>query len=233
MSSNWSALYAQLVRSVNRHSNIALFPKLLPKDVAGGLFRDPAHLFGWLQAADVDPACKNTVLADLLRCANCEDGKSALAVELLLLALWPGLCVIRRRLRTLCSTFTLDADLLGGLSSGILSADPERVTKVAATLLRNLERDLRRIYMREHAATRSSAQLEAVERTLVSEETARPEAIVSAAHAALGPDGALLTAVYIAGFSQKEAAERLGISHDAARKRCQRALARLGQKNDA
>lgn len=206
---------------------------MLPQKTSNQRFRDPAHLFGWLQAADVDPACKNTVLADLLRCANCEDGKSALAVELLLLALWPGLCVIRRRFRTLCSTFALDADLLGGLSSGILSADPELVTRVAATLLRNLERDLRRSYMREHAATRGSGDLEALERKLVSEEADRPEAIVSAAQAALGPDGALLALVHIAGFSQKEAARLLGITHDAARKRCQRAMARLGQKNDA
>jgi DNA-directed RNA polymerase specialized sigma24 family protein len=66
---------------------------------------------------------------------------------------------------------------------------------------------------------------------LAQRDTDRPEAILTAARAALGEDGALLATVHIAGFSQKQAAGQFGISHDAARKRCQRALSSLKQNN--
>nr|WP_309501741.1 sigma factor-like helix-turn-helix DNA-binding protein [uncultured Roseovarius sp.] len=155
-----------------------------------------------------------------------------MAVELLLLALWPGLCVVRRRLWPLCRNGTLDADLLSGLTIGIRRARLDRITRVAATLLRNLERDLRRLYISDEQAARLSIDLGTVGHTLVQPETDRPDMILSAAQAAVGEDGAMLVAVHIAGFTQKEAASQLGISHEAARKRCQRALTRLRQQND-
>lgn len=232
MSSNWSALHAQLVRSVNRHSAMIHFVAIFPPDNPTRTFRDPAHLFGWLQARDVDAGAKNTVLAHLLRSANGKNKISGLATELLLLALWPGLCLIRHRLRPLCRSFTLDADLVGGLCTCILAARPERITRVAATLLRNLERDLRRDYIRNNQTMQSAVDLDAVGHRLAQCEADRPEAILSAAQATLGEDGVLLAAVHIAGFNQKEAAKQLGISHEAARKRCQRALSCLLQKND-
>ncbi len=107
-----------------------------------------------------------------------------------------------------------------------------RITRVAATLLRNLERDLRRLYIRDDQAARLSVDMDKVEHVLVEREVDRPDVILSAAQAALGEDGALLVAVHIAGFTQKEAADQLGISHEAARKRCQRALSRLREQND-
>ncbi len=232
MSSTWSALHAQLLRSVNRHSALIHFSMLFPTEDQHMAFRDPTHLFGWLHARGGDPEAKNDVLARLLRAAGGNNRAGDLAVELLLLALWPGLCVIRYQLRPLCRTDTLDADLLGGLSTGIRSARRERINRVAATLLRNLDRDLRRAYIRDDHWTRLAIDLDLVEHKVTQQKPDRPEAILSAAQAALGADGLLLAAVHIAGFTQKEAAERLGISHDASRKRCQRALTRLTQKND-
>lgn len=233
MSSTWSALHAQLSRSVNRHSALIHFTTLFPAEDQPIAFRDPAHLFGWLHARGGDSEAKNDVLAGLLRAVGGNDRAGDLAVELLLLALWPGLCVIRYQLRSLCRTFSLDADLLGGLSTGIRSARPGRVNRVAATLLRNLERDLRREYIRDDQWTLLSVDLDLVGHKVTQPEADRPEAICLAAQDALGEDGALLAAVHIAGFSQKEAAEHLGLSHDAARKRCQRALARLTRKINA
>lgn len=43
----------------------------------------------------------------------------------------------------------------------------------------------------------------------------------------IGDDADLVVAVVIVGESQREAAGRLGISHDAARKRYQRSMVRL------
>ncbi len=197
------------------------------------VFRDPTHLFGWLHAQYGDPEVKNDVLARLLRAASHNDSVGDLAVELLLLVLWPGLCVVRRRLWPLCRTGTLDADLLSSLTIGIKRARSERISRVAATLLRNLERDLRRLYIRDDQVARLSVDMDTVGHALAQREVDRPDLILEGAKAALGEDGVLLVAVHIAGFTQKEAAERLGISHEAARKRCQRALTRLTQKFDA
>ncbi|WP_147276402.1 sigma-70 family RNA polymerase sigma factor [Thalassococcus profundi] len=226
MYSNWSALRAQLVRSVNRHSALIHFCKLFPSGGSAPTSREPGQLLDWLQNKSVDPDAKNNVLTHLLRSAIGGETCSDLAAELLILALWPGLCVVRHRLRTLCRSGSLDADLLSGLAIGIGSADPERVKRVAATLLRNLERDLRREYHGAHKTSRLDLH-DIVSLHEPSDHTDGPEILMKAAEAALGEDGYLLTAVHIAGFSQKEAAEQLGISHDAARKRCQRAIARL------
>lgn len=207
-------------------------PSLLPPNDRCRKFRDPSQLIGWLHAPADDAEAKNDVLSDLLRASGSRDRKGDLAVELLMLALWPGLCVVRRRLWPLCRTGTLDADLLSGLTIGIRRARLNRINRVAATLLRNLERDLRRLYTRDDQAARLSVDMDKVGHALIQREVDKPDAILAAAQAALGEDGALLVAVHIAGFTQKEVAVRLGLSHEAARKRCQRALSRLRQQND-
>lgn len=228
MSSNWLALHAQLVRSVNRHSQIESFSMIFPGQFPPAGFREPSHLFGWLHAPGGDAEIRNRVLARLLGSAGSDAPCRMLAVELLILSLWPGLCVIRRRLRTPDRLSNLDADLLSGLSIAIGTADPMQVSRVAATLLRNLERDLRRQYQRDACLSVTALPIFVAD-VSAEEQTDRPEAILTAARTALGKDGALLTAIHVAGFSQKEVASVLGISHDASRKRCQRAMARVRQ----
>lgn len=227
MSSNWSALHAQLVRSVNRHSVLTTFSTFLPPNKHFAEFRDPGQLLGWLHARGGHPEAKNAVLARLLDKACGDAAGNELAVKLLVLALWPGLCTIRHRLRPFSPTGTLEADLVTHLTIGIRSAKPERIGRVAATLLRNLERDLRCAYLRDADVRIPTTGSEGIDAVPAEDEQDRPEVIAAAAAAVLGEDGVLLTAVHIGGLTQKEAGERLGISHAAARKRCQRALRRL------
>ena len=148
------------------------------------------------------------------------------------MALWPGLCIIRYRLRPLCRTDALDADLLGNLSICIRSARAGRINLVAATLLRNLQRDLTRIYIGDATWARLAIDLDVIGSKAAAQDPEPPEAILSAVQAMLGEDGLLLGAIHIAGFSQKDVAGLLGITHDAARKRCQRAIARLKNNFD-
>ena len=225
MSSQWLALHAQLVRSVNRPSAIKAIPALTSQAHLLDGFRDPSHLLDWLHRPGGDPDARNHVLKGLLFQASYKTRGSTLATELLILALWPGLCTIRRRLMGYVPAGQLDADLLSGLSIGIGNADPDKITRVAATLLRNLERDLRREY--SHQSVPDAIGTEMIEAIAAANHNDPPSTILAAARRSLGDDGALLTAVHIAGFSQREAAEALGISHDAARKRCQRAMNRL------
>lgn len=64
----------------------------------------------------------------------------------LVLVLWPGLEAVRYRLRRYVSFDIprLDAELTGRLTLGIRTLRLSRVSRIAATLLRNVERDLRR-----------------------------------------------------------------------------------------
>lgn len=231
MSSNWSALHAQFIRSVNRHSNLDTFTAITAADGAMTGLRDPAHLLGWLHDPSGKPEAKNRALAVLLGFASRNERRSDLSQELLTLALWPGLSVVRRRLQFIGSADiqTLNVDLVGQLALAIRQARVHCITRVAATLLRNVERDLRRQYVREMCTARTRADVDDVAHLLIAPASDRPEKLVRALRVALGSDGFLLAAVHIAGFSQKEAASLLGISHDAARKRCQRALSVLKQ----
>lgn len=232
MSSNWSALHAQFVWSVNWHSNIALFPKLFPKDTEARSFRDPTQLLNWLHGRGGDPEHRNTILRTLHSAAVGDAGLGRLATELLILALWPGLCVVRGKLRRFMELDRLETDLLSGLTEGILRSDPRKVTRVAATLLRNMERDLLRSYRRDaRLALSDDADVLAGQATSDHCDD-HPEAILEAARRQLGDDGVMLVLVHIAGFSQKDAAQFLGITPDAARKRCQRAFARLKKNFD-
>ncbi|WP_193140975.1 sigma-70 family RNA polymerase sigma factor [Meridianimarinicoccus sp. MJW13] len=201
----------------------------MTSDVATAGFRDPGHLCGWLHDRREAPDAKNTVLRVLLAMATGEGPRSTLAVELLILALWPGLTTIRRRLRPISGADiqTLEADLVGRLSLGIRGARVDRVQRVAATLLRNTDRDLRRDLILEQAARLRAAELGAVAHGLEASVAQEDDRLVARMMMTLGEDGALLAAVHLCGWSQKDAAECLGISHDAARKRCQRAIARL------
>jgi RNA polymerase sigma-70 factor (ECF subfamily) len=217
---------------VNRHSSITRFVQIRATEESLRQFRDPTQLLDWLHVRSGDPEAKNDVLLALLRAARPTDRNGDLAVELMLLALWPGLCVVRSRLRDHCHGGLLDADVIADLTVNIRSVRRDRVHRAAATLLRNLERDLRRRYVQDARWAHSAVELDVAAGSLTQSAPDDTLAILKTAYAALGRDGLLLVAVHIAGFSQKESAALLGLSHEAARKRCQRALARLPRLSD-
>ena len=227
MHSNWSALHAQLTRSVSRHSGLTAFNDLKSTSDALSRFSDPIGLLDWLHSGTSDADAKNVVLHALLQKAVGRDRAEPMAVELLILALWPGLCVVRHRLRPYSDAATLGVDIMGGITIGIRQADPGRVRSVAATLLRNLERDLRRDLIRNTIPSDADKVPSLVEDYIASAPPDDGQLVVARASSALGADGRLLAVVHIAGFTQRDVARSLGISHDAARKRHQRAVRQL------
>lgn len=160
------------------------------------------------------------------------------------LGLWPALdAIFRRRLRHFREApEELVSEIASCFTSQVQRADLSQISRVAATLTRNTERDVREGRRAAWAEQARSADLpgdrelgDPVPPPELSElglpADLDPDEKVAAIHALLvpivGDDADLVIGAAIYGDSQHELADKLGITHEAARKRFQRALARL------
>lgn len=200
---------------------------------------EPGALLAFLRGPG-DGERKNRILRSLVAIAQAGDTPHQAAQVTLLLALWPGLDAIFRRQisRFRRDPAALASDLLAHVSEGVLSLRPDRVQWVAATLLRNAERDLGRaeIAMRKRQVMTCELTDEAIlppvgrgrRRGAMSIDDHAGQNDLRQLLACLTPEeAAMVIAVAVIGETQREAAVRFGISHDAARKRYQRAMGRL------
>ena len=195
-------------------------------------FQDPAALLDGLHRTTGDPARKNVILAALVGAAQGDGPTSDCALTVLLLALWPGLDAIRGRClrRGVGSRDEVASELLARTTEQVRTLDLSRVNQIAATVLRNVERDLLRAAHRETARQQSCASLEPdwleappswAEQLRLREELRRDLV------ALVGRDADLVIGVALDGASQLEMGMALGLSEPAARKRYQRAVAAL------
>jgi RNA polymerase sigma-70 factor (ECF subfamily) len=191
-------------------------------------FVEPQALIAHLHARQGDPDEKNRILASLVRVAQGEPRLKETAGALLWLALWPGLDALHRRL---ARYFRQDPEdlvsrIAARLTREIATLDLEQVSRIAATILMNIERDIKRALVaewREKEAAGAAADD-------INDMTAAPDDGEDLCHLfsrLSACDADLVVAVVIRGETQGEAAQRLGLSHEAARKRLQRALKRL------
>jgi len=122
----------------------------------------------------------------------------------------------------------LAADLAGELSIGIAQLDLSRVTWIAATLVRNSERNLRRrLKLDQH----QSDHEELGEQTPDGTTPISGRLLEADLERMLGPkDAAIVIAVVLRREPQGELAIRMNMPYDAVRKRYQRALRRLRQE---
>lgn len=237
MSLSWSALHAQLLSQTSSLRFHTEFQSLQDSTSPRLPAADAGALIGVLHDPEGDPEAKNRMLRSVIAVGQRRPGLSATATLVVLLALWPGLDGVRWRLRQVFPRHRgdLDSELVAELSLSIGTVDLARVNRIAATLLRNLERDTRR---RLIALSRQAAGTLPVEDLLdgigASTDSAMsndPETgrglLLRDLRACVGSDAELVLRVAIDGATQAEAAAALGIRHDAARKRYQRALSRL------
>lgn len=195
-------------------------------------FGDPAALLDGLHRTPGDQGQKNQILAALVRAAQGDGPASDCALTLLLLALWPGLDAIRRRSiwRRLGTADDVASDVLGRTTEAVRGLDLGRVNWIAATVLRNVERDMIRVRQRDQAREHlaSGADPDEVADSVDSGIGAAGYARLNGAvWKLLGDDALLVIRVAIEGFSQAEAGAELGLTEAAARKRYQRAMRRL------
>lgn len=242
----WQSLHTSLMRSTETLSFQKQYEAIRRSDGVVRPFSDPCTLLGHLHADGGDPDGKNKLLAVLVVAAQGAGPVHDAAAILLWLALWPGLDALYRRLlrHFVTSPEELVSEISDRLTTSVHRLDLHRVNRIAATLLRNIERDIRHVLRARwsEAASRDETPEdgEGLHRIGHSESMFGLPSSIDADVAGsmiatllenwIGDDAGLVLAVVIHGETQREAARRFGISHDAARKRFQRAMCRLQKK---
>jgi RNA polymerase sigma factor (sigma-70 family) len=228
----WHEIREHLTASTSTFGFQRSFDLLRRSQSALKPFGDPAALLNGLHRPDGDPGQNNMILIALIRAAQ-SDGRCAdHALTLLLLALWPGLDGIRRRslARRMGTAEDIASDLLARATEAIRTIHLGRVNWIAATVLRNIERDMIRTRQRDQARARLASDtdpdmvMDGGDSGIGAAGSARLE---DAVREVLGDDAVIVIRVAVEGFTQAEAAVELGLTRDAARKRYQRAVRRL------
>lgn len=248
----WEALHASFVRSVTTLKADQSFRIASAREPVLARFESPAGLIEYLTTKTdriEDHEQKNAIYAALVRAVQAGGVLAELASALLWCGLWRGLDgIYRHRLRhfkaepeelvaAISAAFT---SLVGGMVLG-------RVQRIAATLVRSTDRDLmealrrdwsEREHVQANGDTESGAEEEPAAPIIADSALGLPPGLsLDAQVAALrgwlldvaGEDGDLLLAVLVFEENQREAGERLGLSHEAARKRFQRAFERVAK----
>jgi hypothetical protein len=240
----WEALHASFVRSVTTLNADRSFRRARAEQTALARFESAAGLIEHLTSRSGNLDEKDAIYAVLVRAAQGRDAWAEVAKAILWCGLWPALDgIYRHRLRH----FKAEPEELVEAISVAFTAlvgrmDLGRVHRVAATLVRSTDRDLmderrREWAEREHRdARREENPPEPETEPLRDSDLGLPVGLsfdgeLVALRARLlpigGADTDLLLAVLVLDENQREAAERVGLTHEAARKRFQKAIARV------
>ena len=244
MRTQWATLRESLVHAVSTPASQEQFEELRAGTVLR-IFPGPFALIEHMRANEAGLDEKDSVLRELVRQRQSHVASSRLAGSLLWLALWPGLDGIRRRRR---HHFPDEPASLVSSIAASFEANVERlrldgIGRVAATLLRNTERDLMTQLKSEWARSANESPLPDDPDTWAAGPRSRGPSMLTGAPATdiegelqavhdelvsiVGIDAGLVLGALIYGEGQQELAQRLGLSHEAARKRYQRAVARV------
>lgn len=232
MSLEWHAIRDHLMHTSSTLHFQRNFDAIRHVQAALAPFRDPAALLDGLHRTSGDQGQKNLILATLVEVAQSDGPVSDCALTMLLLALWPGLDAIRRRSiwRRLGTADEVASDVLARTTEVVRRLDLGRVNWIAATVLRNVERDMIRVRQRDQARERLASGADPDEVADSGESgigATGYEQLNRIVRKLLGGDALLVIRVAIEGFSQAEAGAELGLTEAAARKRYQRAMRRL------
>ncbi len=232
MSFTWHDFHGNLMHSSSTLNFQRGFATVHTSHRALTRFADPAALLDHLHRGDGSPDQKNTILAGLIESAKSDDRAGDCALTLMLLALWPGLDGVfrRSRARRLGQTDEIASEILARATATIRELDLDRVNWIAATILKNVERDVLRAHNRETGRQAVQDEFDVDLHGGIFEVTdpeLDPGKLLAELTRLIGVDADLVLRVVIDGYTQAEAGQQLGLSEPAARKRFQRALKRL------
>ncbi len=253
MRTTWEALHRSLVRSTESLNAHRIFEEIKESKPDLARFDAPTSLLDLLHGEDGDLDEKDLVLRALVELAQGRGEAADLARDLLWLGLWPGLdAIYRRHLRHFRDRpEELVSEVGARFTDAVARVDLGRIRRVAATLVRNTEREVRAGEKRAWDAAARRSELPEGDELADGDHLSHarlprrptgvsdlglppgmdPEDQLAAIRAfvaeVVGDDADLVIGAAVYGVSQRELAERLGLTHEAARKRFQRALARL------
>ena len=231
MRTSWSAFHLQLLALCHRRSAEQLFGEMGGRHPALNEVTCVDALLN-RQHDMTDPSVpRHAVVRALVIEAQGVGPSSNLAATILILALWPGLDVVRHRLWRDWpdARDNLADDILGQITIGIRRLKLTLVRQVAATLIMNTERDIRRSMLERKAQRRTELPIHDSPQDVASSDDQLLDVGIwrNRLQPMLGRDTELVLRTMILGETQAEAARALGLSHDVARKRHQRAIAKL------
>lgn len=233
MRTTWSALYTSLHRSLNRVSSETAFQELRHRHPGLHQFASIPALLQFLQHVDGEPTERYLIIRQVVLAAQTDADLGPVTVMLVIVALWPGLSSVHHRLRRDFpgEATDLGSEILARFSELVICIDLGKIRSVAGTLIRNVERDIRRELIQ--AQQRAQRSLD-VTNPVVEAEVDRafgsrqPDAVLDDLLVSLSPEHiALLTRVLVLGETQEEAGRAFGFSPSAARKRFQRCIRQL------
>jgi RNA polymerase sigma-70 factor (ECF subfamily) len=248
----WQTIHANLSTSIGTLTAAKHFEIAKRERPELGRFTDPAAVLDFLHGREGDPQAKERILAAFVEITQSNGSGAEFAMTMLWLALWPALDAVYRRL----SHHFRDApeDLVSEMTEqftlAIRRADMRRIDRVAATLVRNTERNMRsRLRQTWQEKNRivplcddeSPNERDGLANSVFAEASGlsplglpagidfhrEARLIHKELWRLLGSHADLVVAVLILDEPQNEIAERLGISEAAGRKRYQRALKQL------
>lgn len=241
MRSHWEALRAGLMRSIETREATAVFEILRSRSKVFERFKTTTD-FVVAISSSTDLDARDPALWLLVHATHDRDLRR-LAQALLLLCFWPALdAIFRRRVGLFLSRpQDLASEIVARFTIEVQRIDLRRVACLTATLLRNTERNLVRAHRCERmVASRATAVTPEVAVMLPPEPVASSfglpagqadaesiEALSDWLRRAIGKEADLVVEAVLKGKARSDIAVTLGISHAAARKRLERALARV------
>lgn len=266
MRAPWEALKQSLVCSVGTLGAKSQFEEMKRQRRSLRRFADAGVLLGYLNSTDGDLDEKDAIYAALVEAVQARRADADLAAALLWVGLWPGLDRIYwRRLRELVAEpEALVSEIGARFTSAVHRANLGRIRRVPATLVLNVERDVRVARKRAWAEEKQRADLPQEQDDDSDDEEAtgdRREALVSPLLRTrgvsalgqpprldpaedvealrhllvgiVGEDADLVLGATVYGLTQREVGERLGLTHEATRKRFQRSVERIRKHLEA
>lgn len=257
----WEALHRSLRVSLQSYQATRAYRSAAVHEPCLAPFSDGEALVAALAQRGGDPDHKQVLLVALVHLA--QGAYERLGATLLWLGLWPGLdAVYRRSLRFATSAQEVVSDVSLAFTGVIRRIDPARGQRLAATLVRNTERELSEWRSKEwkyasweraastvfsrgsESSDGQEAWLHEVESRALQTWEERAGGLLEAVaplaamgrerewflqwlREVAGQDAPLLAAVVVWEQTQHEAGRRQELSHEAARKRFRRALARV------
>lgn len=247
MRARWLALHESLVRSITTLKADQQFKAASSVEQDLGRFDAADALVAYLNTKGGDLDEKDRIYAVLVRAVQARSGWSDLAIALLWLGLWPGLdAVYGHRLRDFVGRpDELVTEVSFIFTTTVARIDLSGVSRLASTLVRNTERDVREGLKRcwsdkarmadvsDPAATGADpnlrTELSITDRELPVNANDLP-AVREWLTSIVQCDADLVIGAALYGFDLHELADELGIGHEAARKRFQRAIKRIRER---